>query len=166
MNAQRLGSLFWLAIGLISIYGSLLLGLGNMREPGSGFLSFLAGCFICIMAVVVLGQSFIQREEVRAKLASLWEGVNWRRPLIITGLVLGFIVFLEKLGFILSSFLLLFILLKSVEKFSWSKAILIPVITMGCTYLIFDYLLEGHPPERVLGLLTRRDTCLWISWAT
>ncbi len=151
MNAQRLGSLFWLAMGLISIYGSLLLGLGNMREPGSGFLSFLAGCFICIMAVVVLGQSFIQGQEGRAKLASLWEGVNWRRPMIITVLVLGFVLFLEKLGFILSSFLLLFILLKSVEKFSWSKAILIPVLTMGCTYLIFDFFLKATLPKGFLG---------------
>ena len=151
MNAQRLGSLFWLAMGLISIYGSLLLGLGSMREPGSGFLSFLAGCFICIMAVVVLVQSFIQREEVRTKLASLWEGVNWRRPMIITLLVLGFVLFLEKLGFILSSFLLLFILLKSVEKFSWSKAILIPVLTMGCTYLIFDFFLKATLPKGFLG---------------
>ena len=151
MNAQRLGSLFWLAIGLISIYGSLLLGLGSMREPGSGFLSFLAGCFMCIMAVVVLVQSFIQGQEVQPKLASLWEGVNWRRPLIITLLVLGFILFLEKLGFILSSFLLLFILLKSVEKFSWRKAILIPVITMGCTYLIFDFFLKATLPKGFLG---------------
>jgi putative tricarboxylic transport membrane protein len=151
MNAQRLGSLFWLAIGLISIYGSLLLGLGTLHEPGSGFLSFLAGCFMCIMAVVVLVQSFIQGDEVRAKLASLWEGVNWRRPLIITLLVLGFILFLEKLGFILSSFLLLFILLKSVEKFSWSKAILIPVLTMGCTYLIFDFFLKATLPKGFLG---------------
>ena len=151
MNAQRLGGLFWLAMGLISIYGSLLLGLGSMREPGSGFLSFLAGCFMCIMAVVVLVQSFIQGQEVQAKLASLWEGVNWRRPMIITVLVLGFVLFLEKLGFILSSFLLLFILLKSVEKFSWSKAILIPVLTMGCTYLIFDFFLKATLPKGFLG---------------
>jgi putative tricarboxylic transport membrane protein len=151
MNAQRLGSLFWLAIGLISIYGSLLLGLGTLHEPGSGFLSFLAGCFMCIMAVVVLVQSFIQGQEIQAKLASLWEGVNWRRPMIITVLVLGFVLFLEKLGFILSSFLLLFILLKSVEKFSWSKAILIPVLTMGCTYLIFDFFLKATLPKGFLG---------------
>ena len=151
MNAQRLGSLFWLAMGLISIYGSLLLGLGTMREPGSGFLSFLAGCFICFMAVVVLVQSFIQGEEFRAKLSSLWEGVNWRRPFIISFLILGFILVLEKLGFILSSFLLLFILLKWVENFSWAKAILIPVLTLGCTYLLFDFFLKATLPKGFLG---------------
>ncbi len=151
MSAQRLGSLFWLAMGLISIYGSLQLGLGNLREPGSGFLAFLAGFFICIMAVIVFGQSFLKGEEVRAKLASLWEGVNWRRPMIITFLVLGFILVLEKLGFIFSSFLLLFILLKSVEKFSWSRAILIPMLTMGCTYLLFDVFLKATLPRGFLG---------------
>ena len=51
MQAQRLGFLFWLAVGLISIYGSNRLGLGALREPGSGFLPFIAGCFIGLMAL-------------------------------------------------------------------------------------------------------------------
>jgi len=41
--------------------------------------------------------------------------------------------------------------LKSVEKFSWSKAILIPVLTMGCTYLIFDFFLKATLPKGFLG---------------
>jgi putative tricarboxylic transport membrane protein len=151
MNAQLWGSFFWLAFGLVSIYGSLVLGLGSLREPGSGFLSFLAGCFICFMAVLVLMESFLRKKEARARLSSLWAGVNWRRPLIISFLVLGFILFLERLGFFLSSFLLIFILLKTVEKFSWSKAVLIPVLTLGCTYLLFDVFLKGTLPKGFLG---------------
>ncbi len=151
MSAQPLGSLFWLAFGLISIYGSTLLGLGTLREPGSGFLPFLAGCFIGIMSILVLLQSFMERKESRAKLASIWEGVNWHRPLIITVVVLAFILILERLGFILSSFLLIFVLLKSVEKFSWGKAILIPVLTLGCTYLLFDVFLKSSLPRGFLG---------------
>ena len=150
MNAERLGSVFWLAFGIVSIYGSSLLGLGSMREPGSGFLPFLAGCFICIMAVAVLVNSFIHKQG-KAKLASLWEGVSWHRALIITVLVLGFTIFLEKLGFFLSSFLLIFVLLKVVEKFSWKKAILIPALTLGCTYVVFDIFLKATLPRGFLG---------------
>ncbi len=69
--------------------------------------------------------------RAQGKLAALWAGVNWHRPVIISLLILGFILVLERLGFILTSFLLLFILFKWVEKFSWRKAIIIPALTLG-----------------------------------
>ncbi len=54
MGADRVSSLLWLAFGLISIYGSVLLELGTFREPGTGFFPFLAGCFTSLMAIIVL----------------------------------------------------------------------------------------------------------------
>ena len=151
MNAERMGSLFWLAVGLISLYGSYYLGLGKMREPGSGFLPFLAGCFISFMAIIVLLQSFTSQKETRTKLAALWKGVNWKRPLIISFLILGFILALESLGFFLTSFSLLLILFRWVEKFPWKKALIIPLLTLGCTYLLFNILLKVTLPRGILG---------------
>lgn len=150
MNAERASSLFWLAVGLISLYGSFLLGLGTLHEPGSGFLPFLAGCFICFMAIIVFLQSFI-RGRAQGKIAALWEGVNWHRPLIISFAILGFILVLENLGFILTSFLLMFVLFKWVEKISWTKAIFIPGLVLGLTYLVFDVFLKATLPKGFLG---------------
>ncbi len=151
MNAERVGSFFWLAVGLISLYCSFHLGLGDLWEPRSGFLPFLAACFICFMAVIVLLQSHLQKKEVQAILSNLWAGVDWHRPLIITLLALGFILVLEWLGFILSSFLLMFILFKWEEKLSWGKAILIPVVTVTCTYMFFGFILKASLPRGMLG---------------
>ena len=151
MNAERVGSFFWMAVGLISLYGSFHLGLGDLREPSSGFLPFLAACFICFMAGIVLLQSLLPKKEVQARLSNLWAGVDWHRPLIITLLALGFILVLEWLGFILSGFLLMFILFKWEEKFPWGKAILIPVTTVGLTYLLFGLILKANLPRGVLG---------------
>jgi len=114
MQAERVGSLFWLAVGLISLYGSFHLGLGTMREPGSGFPPFLAGCLIGLA-------------------------------------ILGFILVLERLGFILTSFLLMFLLFKWVEKLSWAKAVIIPGLTLGLTYLLFDVFLKATLPKGVFG---------------
>jgi putative tricarboxylic transport membrane protein len=151
MNAERIGSFFWLAVGLIILYGSYCLGLGKMREPGSGFLPFMAGCFICFMAIIILLQSITPQKEARPKLAALWEGVNWHRSLIITFLVLGFILALESLGFFLTSFLLLFILFRWVEKFPWKKTLIVPLLTLGCTYLLFNIFLKVSLPRGILG---------------
>lgn len=151
MKAERVSSLFWLAVGLISLYGASLLGLGTWHEPGSGFFSFLAGCFICFMALIVFLQSFIRGRGFQAKLSALWEGGNWRRPMIISLLLLGYILVLERLGFLFSSFLLLFIILKQVEKLSWGKAILYPVVTLSISYFLFDVLLKATLPKGIFG---------------
>lgn len=151
MKAERVGSLFWLAAGLISTYGSVQLGLGKFREPGSGFFPFLAGCFISLMAMIVFFQSFLRGREVQAKLSSLWEGLRWRRPIEIGLLTLGYILALERLGFLLTGFLLLFVILKGIERLSWGKAILIPVSTLGVSYLLFNVFLKAALPKGVFG---------------
>jgi len=151
MNAERASSLFWLAVGLVSLYGSSLLGLGTFHEPGSGFLPFMAGSFICAMAIVVFLQSFLRGKGIQGKISTLWSGVNWQRSLIIVLAILGFILALEKLGFFLTGFLLMFLLFKWVEKLSWTKAIFIPGLVLGLTYLIFDVFLKATLPRGLLG---------------
>jgi putative tricarboxylic transport membrane protein len=103
------------------------------------------------MAMIVLLRSLLPKKEIQALLSDLWAGVDWHRPLIITLLALGFILVLEWLGFILSSFLLMFILFKWEEKLSWGKAILIPVVTVSCTYLLFGFILKASLPRGMLG---------------
>ena len=151
MKAERLGAIFWLGVGLISIYGSAQLGIGTMRRPGSGFLSLLAGCFISLMALIVLLQSLLQRQGKEAKLSSLWEGVKWRRPLAIGLILVVYILVLEKVGFLITSLLTLFVMFKGVEKISWGKAILISVSISAGSFLLFNNLLKATLPRGIFG---------------
>lgn len=151
MKAERVGSLFWLAVGLISIYGSVKLGLGTLREPSSGFLPLLSGCFISVTAMIVFFRSFLRRREVLGSLSGLWQGLRWRCPIEIILLMLGYVLALERLGFLLSTFLLLFIIFKGVEKFSLGKAILIPVVTLGVSYMLLNVFLKVTLPKGVFG---------------
>lgn len=151
MNTDRVSSLFWLIVGLITMLGSLHLGLGSLHEPGSGFLAFLAGAFICGVALLIFLQSFIRWRGVSLNLAAHWEGLNWRRAVIIGLLILGFIVALEGLGFFLTSFFLLFLIFKWVERFSWGKSIFVPALTLTATYLVFNIFLKATLPRGVFG---------------
>ncbi len=151
MQVERLGHLFWLAVGLVSIYGSTGLGLGVFREPGSGFLPFIAGCFISLMALFLLLNSLLRKREAQDKPSAFWAGVHWHRPLIISLLTFGFVLVLERLGFILAGFFLLVILFKGVEKFSWKKALFIPALTLGLTYLLFNVFLKASLPKGIFG---------------
>ena len=151
MQAERVGGFFWFAVGLISIYGSIRLGIGTLREPGPGFLSFLAGCFISLTAAVVFLQSFLQRQEVRVKLSSFWKGLRWNRPLYIGLILVGYILALERIGFLLTSLLTLLVMFKGVEKLSWWKSILISVTISAVSFWLFNNVLRATLPRGVFG---------------
>ena len=152
MSTDRVSSLFWLAVGLATLYGSVQLGLGTLREPGSGLFPFLAGVFISLVALIIFLKSLIQWRAVPLDLKAHWTGVNWHRSLIICLLVLGFILFLEGLGFFVTSFLLLFLIFRYVERLSWGNSIIIPVLTLGLTYLLFNVLLKSTLPKGIFGI--------------
>ncbi len=152
MGADRVSSLLWLIFGMICIYGSVLLGLGTLREPGTGFFPFLSGCFFALLALVVLLRSFIPGRGFQSKIASFWTGLNWRRPLTVGLLILAYILMLERAGFLLTSLILLFFMLKWVEKFSWWKALLISASASACTYIFFHTLLKATLPIGILGI--------------
>jgi len=152
MGADRVSSLFWLAFGLISIYGSVLLDLGTLRQPGTGFFPFLAGLFISLMAIIVLCRSFIRGKGFQAKPSSFWKGLSWHRPLAVGLLMLGYILVLERGGFLLTSLILLFFMLKWVERFPWWKALLISASASACTYLLFHTLLKATLPIGIFGV--------------
>lgn len=150
MNKERVGSLFWLIFGLSVTFWSFKLGLGSLDAPSSGFLGFLAGSFVTLMALIILIQSFTAR-EMQVKLSILWKGSGWWRPLTVVLLILAYTLGVERLGFVLTSFLFLLITFKWVEKFPWPKTILVTVLVIGFTYLLFHTFLNAPLPRGILG---------------
>jgi len=151
LKADRASSMVWMAVGLLSIYGSFQLGLGTLGEPGSGFLSFLAGSFICLMALIVFLQSFLQGKGFQVKISTLWKGIRWYRSALVGLLLLVYILVLEWIGFLLTAFLIVLAMIKGVEKLSWGKALLISISASAVCYLVFDKLLKAALPRGLLG---------------
>jgi putative tricarboxylic transport membrane protein len=150
MNAERVGGIFWLTFGLLVMFGSFRLGLGTLQAPGSGFLGFLAGSFVLLTAVIVLAQSFLGKDN-QVKLSDLWKGSKWRRPVTVALLILAYVLVLERVGFLLTSFLFMLMMFKWVEKFPWPKAVLVTLAVVFCSYLLFHTLLKASLPQGVLG---------------
>ena len=152
MGADRISGLFWLAFGLLCIYGSVDLGVGSLREPGSGFFGLLSGCFFSLLALFVCVKSFLPGKGYQANFSTLWKGMIWHRPLTVAVLMAGYILALERLGFLLTSLAVLLIMLKVVERFPWWKTLLISASASGCTYVLFHVLLKTALPVGFLGI--------------
>jgi hypothetical protein len=151
MNAERLGSLFWFVLGIAAVYGSLDLGLGEMGQPGSGFLTFVAGSFVALMAVIVFVQSYRGDPAAQRRVGELWKGVKWQRAILITILIGIFIAVFETLGFFICSFALLFIIMKGLEGLDWKTSVLVPAITIAGTYVLFKTVLKISLPAGIFG---------------
>jgi hypothetical protein len=57
MIAAGAGAFFWVAAGLLACYGASQLGLGNIAEPGAGFIFFWSGLVLVILSLVVFTDS-------------------------------------------------------------------------------------------------------------
>ncbi len=150
VKAEGISDVFWLAFGVLSIYGSFELGLGTLSEPGSGFFAFLASLFICLMALANLLWTLLAKGGIQSYFSSLWSGANWWRPLILVLLLLSFIIALEKIGFILSTFFIMLTILKGLEKLPWIKAVLISGISTASAYFLFVSLLKVALPRGLI----------------
>jgi len=151
LKPDQISGLFWGTIGLLAIFGSLSLGLGNLSEPGSGFFAFTAGCFVCLMAFIVVFRASFLTQGLQAQISTLWKGARWKRPIVVALLILGYILVVERIGFLLTGFLFLFVILKVVENLSWKKAIFVPICTLSVSYFLFIFFLKANLPKGILG---------------
>ena len=151
-NADRLSAFIWLLFGLGAVCGSIRLGLGSARAPGSGFLPFLASGFISLMAFIIFFQSFRKGGPEYKTISAPWRGVRWTRPIAYCSITIGYLLVFEWLGFAVSTFVFLIILLKGMEKLTWWKAFLISTISTGFAYILLSVSMQATLPRGIFGI--------------
>lgn len=152
MNAERVGGFFWLLVGGASVYGALDLDVGTMSEPGSGFMAFVGGMLVVILALAVCVKSYRADSNAETRVSELWRGLQWWRSAAITLLVLVFILAFSTLGYFVSSLMLLVVIMRWLEGQSWRFSLLVPVVVVSATYLLFKTILQINLPAGIFGI--------------
>ena len=104
---------FWVALGLfISIHAYNRLGLGTLSSPGPGLMPFLVGALLSAISLFSLVGRL--RQKIRPGIA----GESKRRPELgriglVLGSLIGYAFFLERLGYLVTAFLMLALLFRS-----------------------------------------------------
>ena len=150
MKADQISGLFWIIFSLYVMYGSYKLELGTFVQPGTGFFPFVCAVLIFIMAVILLIQSFIRGMGLPTRTSELWKDLSWQRPGAICLIILGYILVVERIGFVLMAFILVFLLLKVVERHSWKKAFVISFLATAASHVIFNILLKTALPRGIV----------------
>lgn len=151
-KSDRVSGSFWFLFCLFIIYESYKLGLGNLYEPGPGFLFFWAGIVVAIMALVVVLQSFRAQAAEEAQEAPTGKRTVTKVVLVLISLFL-YAVLMEWLGFFIVTFLLFIFLLGVIEKKKWWFAALVSAAVTLFAYLVFETALQSQLPKGILGFL-------------
>lgn len=135
---NQVTSLSLLGFSILIITSSLKLGVGSFQAPGPGFLGFLASILLLTLSVFILIQESKKGSGEKAPLG--WE--NLVKPLIITVALCTYALIFDALGFLLSSFILMTIMLLISSPRRWYYHIFVAFIIVNVSYLVLCKLLR------------------------
>ncbi len=144
-------SYFWFALGVFVTVKALKLGLGELSNPGPGFIFFLAGILLCILSTIVFTHTTFSRKKL-PRASSPWVEVNWRTPVMILLALLLYASFFDWLGFLVTCFLFTLFLFKVIGRLRWPVSILNACLISAGTYLIFKVLLKCSLPNGIFPI--------------
>ncbi len=148
INAQALGALVWLAFAGFLIWAGHDLGIGELSEPGGGFLIFWGGVLIALFTGWTVVESLQSGAET---LASLWEGTRWGKVCVVVVALLVYAGLLSSLGFLLATVPLLLVLLRIVDPVPWGRAVAVALGSTLGVWWVLERLLSIRLPGGLLG---------------
>ena len=106
MSKEEGCSLFWLGLAILILIGSMRLSLGSLDNPGPGFLPFIAGLIMGVLAVIVYFQSRGATFSAKKIKGPLWTNpVAVKKVVFATLALFAYAVGMDYLGFLISTFI-------------------------------------------------------------
>lgn len=143
-------SSFWLLFSILLFIESYKLGIGKYYDPGPGFLPFLIGVAFGILSLGLLMMTL--RTKRQCLKGEILQEVRWTNVTFILASMLTYGFFLEKLGFVASTFVFIGALLWIIERKKWYIVIIIASITALLSYVVFELFLHAHLPKGIFGV--------------
>jgi putative tricarboxylic transport membrane protein len=148
-NSELWGGLVGLALGIFVVWAGLKLKIGNINDPGSGFVLFYTGLLMCVFAFTIIVSAVT---EGGPTVASLWAGTRWTKPLVVIVCLAAFAFLFEPLGFLLASIPLLLLLLRVIDPVRWTLAIPLAVLVPLGVWFVLKRALLIQLPSGIFGI--------------
>jgi hypothetical protein len=147
---DQTSSLFWLLLSICVSLESLSLGIGTLRNPGMGFMSFWTSVILGILSLALLFQACRKKQETGLKTPAA--GHLWKRVLLVL-IVLGlYCAAMPILGYLISTFILMGFLFWILKRTQVWQAVLWSVLATLITYYVFSKWLNCQFPDGLFGL--------------
>ncbi len=137
-------SIFFMLIGGFLAWKSIGLSLGSVRAPGPGFFPFILSLMLIGLALIIFFQALKQEPQPFEK------GLRRRRVAIALGAIILYAFVMEPVGYLISTFFLIFLLLKIMVKKAWWWGPGVACIVTLFSYVLFKVWLQVLLPDGIL----------------
>ena len=153
MRRDQGSSLLWLGVAVLICIGSLQLSLGTFNNPGPGFFPFGAGLILGILAAVVFVQPRRAASSSKGNRESVLVSPGAGKKIVLTTVaLLAYVVGMEYLGFLISTFIFLAFVLRTIEPQRWGVVILESLLASGICYFVFQIWLQVELPRGIFQI--------------
>jgi putative tricarboxylic transport membrane protein len=146
---EMIGGAACLLIAVFIFAVSLRLGVGALHDPGSGFVLFWASISlaICSCALLCIG---LCGKTGPAPGSGEWNRADRRNAAIVMAALIGYCLALPKLGYSVSTFLLMAVLF-GLGRMKPRMVVLCSLLAVLLSYYLFAHLLRTPLPRGVPG---------------
>lgn len=137
---------FWTTIGAIVCVLAWKVDLGSFNEPGPGSIAFAAGLLLGGIGLIMISSALFSRRQAASAEESAG-ATPWARLLYTLSLLLGYVLFLNSLGYVLCTFFLLWGMTYDREKKNLLSSLLFSGITVLVSFLVFETWLRCQLPR-------------------
>jgi putative tricarboxylic transport membrane protein len=146
MTVDRVAGLALVLIGLVAVVESRAFPLGSLQRPGPAFTPTLLALFL-----IVCGTALIAMGSASPRLAAVgW--YEWRHAAAIFGACAFAAWGLERLGYRLTTAVVIAFLLLAVERRRWTLGLALTLAVAWGSFYLFDSLLHVPLPRGPFGL--------------
>lgn len=152
---DQLSALFWVLFSGLIIWQAGRLPFGTLYRPRPGFLPLILGTLLSALSLLLLILSLLKERKGKKDVEKPPErffssSFGWKKVALALAALLIFNLFLETLGFLISSFLFLIILFKIVELQRWTFSVITSAVVSICAYILFEVILKSNLPRGIL----------------
>ena len=141
-----LGSVFLFVLGVGAIIGAVRLQVGSLTEPQPGFFPFVGGLVVAVFSAILFLQGWLGKSREQAAFGEIG------RPALLLAVMILLVLVLDRLGYVIGTFIASILILRILGVKSWRALILTSLCLSVGTYVLFDRLLGVDLP---VGLLSR-----------
>jgi hypothetical protein len=145
-----INDLAWIGFGILVCWGGLNLGFGSFSQPHAGFMPFLAGLLLGLLALGDLVSGIVRQWKSEKSDFEIWADIHWKKLLLTMVILFLYTAFFTTLGFVIATILLLFYLYRIVEPKPWKWVVFASVLTTLLFYLGFKVGLDSQLPRGLL----------------
>lgn len=147
-----ISGLFWLSVSVAVAGESYRLGLGTLHRPGSGLFPFIAALLLGSFSLALVFKAIVVKPKLSQQEETWPNAKGWPRAAFVLAALVLYVLFLEKLGFIIATALILCALPRVIGSQSWSRAITFSLLATFASYFLFQICLKAQLPQGLFGL--------------